>query len=338
MKARNIKPGFFENEDLHEVSLASRLIFIGMWCMADREGRLEDRPKKIKLKLIPYDDVDIFQCLDELTTHGFLIRYEAENQRFIQIVNFAKHQSPHPKEKPSSIPSPDVVKIDIAQALLDERITEDEAGMSINEAQQILTETEKTRDTNSEPFHEKEEPFHEKEEPFHEKEEPFREKEEPLHESPGNSRLDSLIHRFSDSLIQKTKTPSSSTTQSEPETQPAFSSPAVMGGRLRKPAKGKQASTGEWVNALGNGLKDWFEDEWWPAQLRMVGKKDCAIAIYNLNPDKLLRDRIMAAYLEQRENDFSKRDPPKVPHPTTWITGCRWEDKTQHSDPYGIEE
>jgi len=138
--------------------------------------------------------------------------------------------------------------------------------------------------------------------------------------------------------VQKETNQPSSTTQSEPEKQSAFSSPAVMGGRLRKPAEGKQASTGEWVNALGNGLKDWFEDEWWPAQLRMVGKKDCAIAIYNLNPDKLLRDRILAAYLEQRENDFSKRDPPKVPHPATWITGCRWEDKTQHSDPYGIEE
>jgi len=44
MRSRNIKPGFFMNELLPEIELLGRLLFIGLWLLADREGRLEDRP------------------------------------------------------------------------------------------------------------------------------------------------------------------------------------------------------------------------------------------------------------------------------------------------------
>jgi len=36
MRARNIKPGFFSNEDLAECSPWSRLCFAGLWLLADR--------------------------------------------------------------------------------------------------------------------------------------------------------------------------------------------------------------------------------------------------------------------------------------------------------------
>ncbi|MCX8018393.1 MAG: hypothetical protein N2690_10910, partial [Rhodocyclaceae bacterium] len=59
MRARNIKPGFYKNEDLAECSVWARLIFPGLWMMADRDGRLEDRPKRIKAELLPFDAVDV---------------------------------------------------------------------------------------------------------------------------------------------------------------------------------------------------------------------------------------------------------------------------------------
>jgi len=46
-RSRNIKPGFFRNEMLAECSPLARLLFAGLWCLADRFGRLEDRPKRI---------------------------------------------------------------------------------------------------------------------------------------------------------------------------------------------------------------------------------------------------------------------------------------------------
>ncbi len=105
-RARNIKPGFFANPELVELPFATRLLFIGLWTLADRAGRLEDRPKKIKMSVFPADDVDVGECLDSLAKAGFLVRYECDGERYIQILAFDKHQHPHKDEKASTIPAP----------------------------------------------------------------------------------------------------------------------------------------------------------------------------------------------------------------------------------------
>ncbi len=105
MRTRLIKPGFFKNEDLLEISFEGRLLFIGLWTMADREGRLEDRPKKIKMELFPCDNIDIDKLIEELSEKKFVKRYEVLGQNIIQVTNFLKHQKPHARELPSLLPS-----------------------------------------------------------------------------------------------------------------------------------------------------------------------------------------------------------------------------------------
>lgn len=106
-RSRNIKPGFFKNEILAELPAEARLLFIGLWTIADREGRLEDRPRKIKGELFPYEDrFDVEAMLDSLHSNCFIVRYEVENRKYLEIVNFVKHQDPHYKEKASEIPPP----------------------------------------------------------------------------------------------------------------------------------------------------------------------------------------------------------------------------------------
>ncbi|MFI8643863.1 hypothetical protein ACIGJK_03535 [Pseudomonas iridis] len=109
-RSRNIKPGFFSNEHLAEVDFATRLLFIGMWTEADREGRLEDRPRRLKMALFPADNVDIEKMLADLDHLGFIARYTVGSFRAIQIVNWAKHQNPHLKEAKSTIPEMPVVE------------------------------------------------------------------------------------------------------------------------------------------------------------------------------------------------------------------------------------
>jgi hypothetical protein len=94
------------NEDLATVSSDARLLAIGLSTIADRAGRLEDRPLKIKAQLFPYHNVDITKLLDELDQQGigFVQRYSVDSKRYIQITNFDKHQKPHPKELESTIP------------------------------------------------------------------------------------------------------------------------------------------------------------------------------------------------------------------------------------------
>lgn len=105
-RARNIKPGFFKNEELAECSAWARLCFAGLWTLADREGRLEDRPKRIKGELFAFDSVEVDPLLDELAAHGFILRYQAEHIAAIQILGFNTHQTPHYSEKSSVIKAP----------------------------------------------------------------------------------------------------------------------------------------------------------------------------------------------------------------------------------------
>lgn len=103
-RARNIKPGFFKNEDLAECSVWARLLFPGLWMLADREGRIEDRPKRIKGEIFPFDAVEVEPLLLELVQWGFIRRYQADAKKCIQINNFAIHQCPHATEKDSDLP------------------------------------------------------------------------------------------------------------------------------------------------------------------------------------------------------------------------------------------
>lgn len=104
-RARNIKPAIMDNEELAELPPLTRLLFIYLWMLADREGRLEDRPKRIAAQALPYDrSADAEVMLSELEKAGFITRYEAAGARIIQVLNFAKHQAPHIREAASELP------------------------------------------------------------------------------------------------------------------------------------------------------------------------------------------------------------------------------------------
>jgi len=112
VRARGIKPGFFDNEDLAEGGPSAQVLFEGLWCLADREGILENRPLRIKAKVFPYYDPkdyggkDVHSLLDFLSAKKFIRFYSANGLNLISINNFKKHQSPHSTEKASTFPPP----------------------------------------------------------------------------------------------------------------------------------------------------------------------------------------------------------------------------------------
>ncbi len=79
-------------------------MFIGLWLLADREGRLEDRPKKIKAEIFPYDNFDVDSLLNDLDSRNFIKRYCIAGKRYVQVITFTRHQNPHPREAKSIIP------------------------------------------------------------------------------------------------------------------------------------------------------------------------------------------------------------------------------------------
>jgi hypothetical protein len=121
-RIRTIKPQFFLNEELAELPAMVRLLFIGLWTQADREGRLIDRPKRLKAEIFPYENFDMEKGLKQLSEARFIVRYKANANvtdrilapeqptnelAIIQIVNFSRHQKiDKANEKDSELPAP----------------------------------------------------------------------------------------------------------------------------------------------------------------------------------------------------------------------------------------
>jgi len=102
-----LKPSIFKNELLATSDPLYTVIFEGLWCIGDREGRLEDRPRRIHLEINAgraFEGTET--ALNWLAENGFILRYEHEGIRYIQVLTFAKHQNPHAREPASTIPAP----------------------------------------------------------------------------------------------------------------------------------------------------------------------------------------------------------------------------------------
>ncbi len=104
-KRRTLRPQFFTSEQVASVSYPARLCFAGLWCIADREGRLEDKPNQIRIHLFPYDTkLDVGKLLQELKEADLIYRYECEGVKVVAIPTFTEHQPVHPNEQRSRLP------------------------------------------------------------------------------------------------------------------------------------------------------------------------------------------------------------------------------------------
>ena len=103
-RIRTIKPEFFTSEDIVALTPFARLLFIAIWCEADREGRLTWKPKTFKMRYLPADDLDIDMLCNELTSGGLVSLY---GDGLAYIKTFHKHQHINPREADSKLPNPD---------------------------------------------------------------------------------------------------------------------------------------------------------------------------------------------------------------------------------------
>jgi hypothetical protein len=110
-RIRTVKPELFAHEELYEAEketgLPLRVAFIGLFTVADREGRFKWRPRTLKLGVLPHDEVDFSRVLDALGTRGFIVKYASPTGELLgAIPTFAKHQVINNREGPSTLPAP----------------------------------------------------------------------------------------------------------------------------------------------------------------------------------------------------------------------------------------
>jgi len=103
-RIRTIKPDFFTSEDIISLTQAARLLYIGLWCEADREGRMVWKPRTFKFRYLPADDANIDSLCDELIRQGLVVLY---GDGLAYIPSFTNHQHVNPREAKSELPVPD---------------------------------------------------------------------------------------------------------------------------------------------------------------------------------------------------------------------------------------
>lgn len=101
-----MKPSFFKNELLADVAYEWRILFAGLWGLADRNGRLEERPRLIKAEVFPHDTLNVVDGLSCLDAVGLITRYTTSTgQRLIAIPCWSKHAKPF-SDEPAKFPGP----------------------------------------------------------------------------------------------------------------------------------------------------------------------------------------------------------------------------------------
>lgn len=107
-RIRTIKPEFWQDERLGALPIPVRLLFIGLWNLADDDGRLRGNPRLIKGQVFPYDsdqEVAVPAGLDHLEKAGRIRRYVHCGESFVWIPKFRDHQRID-KPKASVLPPP----------------------------------------------------------------------------------------------------------------------------------------------------------------------------------------------------------------------------------------
>lgn len=107
-RIRSVHPGLWTDERFASLSPLARLLFIAIWNECDDQGSFEWSPIKLKMRLLPADNVDPAELLAEIEGEGCVTRYEVDGRKLGAVRNFCQYQRP---KKPNSVyPQTDAVR------------------------------------------------------------------------------------------------------------------------------------------------------------------------------------------------------------------------------------
>lgn len=107
-RKRMIDPNIWDSEDFGKLSDLSKLVFIGLFSLADDEGRGRCNPGYLKSKLFPYKEnlrsADIEKTLSEISSNMSVIFYLCDEKQYYSLYNWSTWQK---IDKPTSSKIPE---------------------------------------------------------------------------------------------------------------------------------------------------------------------------------------------------------------------------------------
>jgi hypothetical protein len=113
-RIRTIKPSFWGDEKVVELSFPARLLLVGLISMADDDGRFIATPQAILGYVYPHDTVTLREFdkwFQEVRQSKIVETYTSETRSYAWFPNWLKHQRIN-RPQPSSLPPPPGAPLD----------------------------------------------------------------------------------------------------------------------------------------------------------------------------------------------------------------------------------
>lgn len=143
-RKRMIDPGIWQSEDFSKLSTLAKLVFIGLFSLADDEGRGRCNPVYLKSTLFPYEEgirsADIDKTLSEISSNMSVILYSCDGSNYYSLYNWDTWQK---IDKPTPSKIPDFDEKNCIRLLFDEGSTNVRRGVALNRIEKNIKEKEK---------------------------------------------------------------------------------------------------------------------------------------------------------------------------------------------------
>jgi DNA replication protein DnaT len=107
-RIRTIKPSFWADEAVSDLSMNARLLLIGLISSADDDGRFLASHSAIVGYVFPHDNIPQTKLrgwLDEIEKAGIVRFYSVNRREYGAFPNWSKHQKIN-RPQPSNFPAP----------------------------------------------------------------------------------------------------------------------------------------------------------------------------------------------------------------------------------------
>lgn len=125
-RKRMIDPGIWSSEDFSKLSSFSKLIFIGLFSLADDEGRGKANPSYLKSMLFPYEEgirsADIKKTLQEIASTMSVIFYTHDEKEYYALKSWEKFQTIN-RPSPSDVPDPPSDSLNVHGGLTEDSVS-----------------------------------------------------------------------------------------------------------------------------------------------------------------------------------------------------------------------
>lgn len=147
-RKRMIDPSIWQSEDFGKLSTLAKIVFIGLFSLADDEGRGRCNPVYLKSTLFPYEEnirsADIDKTLSEISSNMSVVLYSCDGSSYYSLLSWDTFQK---IDKPSQSKIPEYNE-NTMELLFDEHSTNNRRTIAPNKNKKRIEDNKNIKEEN----------------------------------------------------------------------------------------------------------------------------------------------------------------------------------------------